>query len=108
MKSIQIFICLIFLAGNVVAQSDSTAHFPVQGLCGMCKQRIERGILGKGVKYANWNVDSKILTVVYKTAKINLQGVHERVAALGHDTELVKADNKVYDKLHGCCKYRTE
>lgn len=31
--------------------------------------------------------------------------IHEKIASVGHDTEKVKATDKAYNSLPGCCKY---
>jgi len=31
--------------------------------------------------------------------------IHEAIAAVGHDTEKVKATDEAYEELHTCCKY---
>ena len=36
----------------------------------------------------------------------NILDVHEIAANAGHDTDKVKATDKAYNNLHGCCKYR--
>ena len=88
-----------------VHQSDS-ASFKVYGKCGMCEKRIE-GAAKKleGVESANWDVDSKILTVKYDGTKVEETNIHEKVAGAGHDTEKVEATDEAYDNLMGCCKY---
>ena len=34
-----------------------------------------------------------------------MEDIEKKVAEAGHDTEHVRADDKVYENLHGCCKY---
>jgi mercuric ion binding protein len=89
-----------------IMHRTDTATFKVYGKCGMCKKRIE-GAARKleGVESANWDVDSKILTVKYDRASLKEMDVHEAIANVGHDTEKVKATDEAYDKLMGCCKY---
>ena len=82
--------------------------FRVEGKCGMCKDRIEEAVDVKGVKYADWNVESKMLKVIYNSEKISLEEIKKHIADAGHDTEDVKAGQEAYDDLHGCCKYRKE
>lgn len=82
-----------------------TAKFKVYGNCGMCEKRIEKAAKIKGVKLADWDVDSKILTIHFDEKKVTPGKVHQAVAAVGHDTDKVRAKDKVYAKLHGCCQY---
>ena len=72
----------------------------------MCKERIEASLKGvKGVQSAVWDVDSKILKVVYDSKAISVDDVQKKVAAVGHDTEKVSAHTGVYNGLPGCCQY---
>ncbi|MDO8368599.1 MAG: heavy-metal-associated domain-containing protein [Saprospiraceae bacterium] len=91
------------------AQTDRkpgmTAKFTVYGNCGMCEKRIEKAAKIKGVSAVDWDVDTKILTVRFDENKVKPLKIHEAVAAVGHDTDNVRAKDKVYNKLHSCCLY---
>jgi len=81
--------------------------FKISGLCGMCKDRIEKTTLSlNGVIEASWSAETQILDIRYNPAHITLQEVHKAVAAVGHDTELEKAPDEVYEALPACCLYR--
>lgn len=83
-----------------------TATFKVYGNCEMCKERIEASLKGvKGVQSAVWNVDSKIMKVVYDSKVVSVDDVQKKIAAVGHDTEKVSANGAVYNELPGCCQY---
>ena len=80
--------------------------FRVSGLCEMCKERIETAAMSvKGVKSATWDMDSKMLKVTCE-GNVKPLSIHKAVAKVGHDTELVKADDAVYKALPECCLYR--
>jgi len=107
------FFSILFLL-NVNAQAQTTSgaaansmttKFKVYGNCGMCEQRIEKAAKIEGVSLADWDVDTKILTVIFDPAKAKPGQLHKAVAAVGHDTEKERADDKVYENLHGCCQY---
>lgn len=83
-----------------------TIEFKVSGVCGMCKSRIENGALIKGVKFAEYDQDSSMLKVVYRTDKVTEDEIHKAVASVGHDTDKVEASDEAYAKLPGCCAYR--
>lgn len=89
---------------SVFAQ-EKTETFKVYGNCGMCKNRIEKAAKTEAVTSAVWNVDTKIMTVTYDAAKITNEQIQKKIIAVGHDTEKFKADDKVYEKLPGCCLY---
>lgn len=88
------------------AVSIKTETIKVSGNCGMCKSRIEKAAKIDGVSKADWNDETKLLTLVYDPSKVKADDVQKKIAAVGHDTEKFKADEKVYSKLPGCCKYR--
>lgn len=90
----------------IVQQTDSTT-FKVYGKCGMCKNRIEGAVNElEGVQSANWDVESKMLTVEYDPSKVEEMDIHKQIASVGHDTEKVKASDEDYKGLMGCCKYK--
>ncbi|HEY0899745.1 MAG TPA: heavy-metal-associated domain-containing protein [Sphingobacteriaceae bacterium] len=93
-----------FFTTAAFAQSDSTS-FKVSGNCGMCKKRIEGAVKGAAVSEANWNVETKMMSVKFDPAKITAEQLQKKVAAVGHDTEKFTAEKAVYDKLPGCCLY---
>lgn len=72
----------------------------------MCKKRIQDAAKIDGVSNARWDQKSKTLSVVYNPSKVKADDIQKKVAAAGHDTDKFKADNKTYNSLPGCCKYR--
>lgn len=110
MKRIIPFLLIsIFFANLGFAQStaaDTTVQFKVDGVCGMCQQRIQKALRIKGVTSAKWQAATKLATVTYKPAVVTLQELHRTVAAVGHDTELERAEEKVYRALPDCCLYK--
>jgi len=83
-----------------------TETFKVYGNCGMCEARIEKAAQSlAGVTSAEWNAETKMLTVKYDAKKVALLDIHHKIASVGHDTDQVKAQKEIYDKLPGCCLY---
>lgn len=78
----------------------------VKGNCIMCKRRIEASMDLNGVKFSEWNVKTKKIFVAYRPDKISEKEIHEALAAAGHDTNLVKAQDSTYADLPFCCLYR--
>ena len=100
--------CLFSLA--MVAQEKKSKNkkvvIKVAGNCGMCEKRIEKAAYSvKGVKNAEWHVDCQDIHLVIDETKCSADDVAKAIAAVGHDTGSVKAQDSVYDKLHGCCNY---
>ncbi len=108
-KLIAVLIMIASFSLSATAQSKtSKVTFEVDGVCKMCKARIEKAAaLTKGVKYAVWNVDTSELYCIYNTKKTNLKKIKQAIADAGHDTKEIKATDKVYNGLEECCKYRT-
>ncbi|KFC23696.1 heavy-metal-associated domain-containing protein [Epilithonimonas lactis] len=95
----------IFLFSNFSAQTK-TFKAKVEGNCGMCKDRIETVAKSdKNVKSAVWSVSKKTLTVSYDASKTDKKSILKSVAEVGHDNEMFRASNKVYDDLEVCCQY---
>jgi copper chaperone CopZ len=105
---ILLFFALLQLTGTAQTSKSvpaETAEFKVYGNCGMCKTRIEKALITDGVKSAKWDTETKLVKVIYDGKKIKEEKLHQLAAEVGHDTDLVKANDKTYNKLHSCCKY---
>lgn len=82
-----------------------TENIKVYGVCGMCEERIETALDVIGVRSAQWDVETKMLNIVYNNDKISIEEVHQLCADVGHSTEKIKCNREAYNALHGCCKY---
>ena len=72
----------------------------------MCENRIETAAKSvDGVTAADWDKDTKMLALTFDESKTNIHKVHTAVAKVGHDTDMHKAKDEVYNNLPGCCKY---
>jgi len=86
--------------------ADKTEKINVYGNCGMCKSRIEKAAKSvEGVSKATWDATENVLTVKYDETRTTVSKIEEAVAKVGHDTDNVKADDKTYNSLPGCCQY---
>jgi mercuric ion binding protein len=98
---------LILLSSALYGQPKTIkTSIKVSGNCVMCKNRIETALDHAGVRFASWSAETKMLEVAYNNRKISEKEIHELVAAAGHDTDAVKAEDEVYGKLPFCCLYR--
>ena len=98
---------LCLLTAYSVKAETVERKMTVYGLCGMCKTRIEKTAMDiDGVTKAEWQFDTMALTVQFDSAKTKLETISKELAKVGHDTEKDKADDKVYNALPNCCKYR--
>lgn len=88
---------------------NAKASMEVDGVCGMCKARIEKACLNtKGVKFATWDVETHELKLIYDDRKTDIKTIEKQVLAAGHDVKETKATDEAYATVHGCCKYRDE
>lgn len=114
MRNILILFALFLSISTLSAQADKKSEkgitqqtFKVSGNCEMCEARIEKAAKKvAGVKKADWNVDTKVMTVAFNPNKTSVADIQAAIAKVGHDNASLKADSKVYDKLPGCCQYR--
>jgi len=86
--------------------NKTTIQFTVHGNCGECKERIEAALDKPGIYKAVYTPETQKVLVTYNPSKIQINQLHNLVAMVGHDTELVKASNLVYANLPRCCQYR--
>lgn len=110
-KSLSIILLVSLFSFSIAAQDKSqnkNESLKVQGLCSMCKTRIEKAAKIEGVESALWDSKTQLLTLNYNPSKTSADAVAKKVAGVGHDTEKYKAEDKVYNALPACCKYRSE
>jgi mercuric ion binding protein len=104
---------LILMAGILLigmgafASGKKTEKINVAGKCGMCETRIEKAAAAiDGVKKADYDLKAKTLNVTFDEKKTDVDAIEKAMATVGHDTDKYKAEDAVYNKLPGCCKYR--
>jgi mercuric ion binding protein len=109
-----ILVLLVSLVGFSIQAQEKTVKksknkeviIKAAGNCEMCEKRIEKAAFSvKGVKSAEWHVDCQDIHVIIDENKCTKEDVAKAIANVGHDTDLVKASNKVYNEMHDCCKY---
>jgi len=106
MKNIFTCVLLCTLTSLAISQEIVEYTFKVEGACGMCGERIENVAINKGeAESANYNVDSKMLTVSIDEKKIQISGVRWEIAQAGHTNGDFVAPEDVYNALPACCQY---
>lgn len=104
-----ILIALVTLfTTNVKAQkSNETAEIKVKtsAQCEMCKQRLEKAMAyEKGIKSSTLDVETAILTVVFKPNKTSPEIIRKSISETGYDADTILAKEKAYENLPDCCK----
>jgi mercuric ion binding protein len=109
MKKIVLVFALLISVFSIAQNKNAKATIEVDGICNMCKARIEKGALKtKGVKSAIWNLETKELNVIFNEEKTSVKTIAKKVASVGHDTKIVKATDEAYNTVHPCCRYRDQ
>ena len=98
MKRIGLLIVLLATIQMFSQNKAAKASLEVNGVC----------LKSKGVKFANWDIDTHELKVIYDERKTDLQTISQIIANAGHDNKIVIASDEAYAKVHACCKYRDE
>lgn len=105
-KMLSVLVLLGLGSLTLFAGPVKTEEFKVAGNCGMCETRIEKAAKSvSGVSEAKWNKETKMIEVSFDEAETNIKKIHEVIAGVGHDTELVRAEDETYANLPACCKY---
>ena len=106
----QIFLSILFiqlLGVQGTAQSKTvTDTLNVEGVCNMCKERIQKAAYVKGVKWAEWDKSTQELVVIFRTKHADLNRIAKAIAQAGHDNSIFKASAEAYTNLPECCGYR--
>ena len=110
MKTFIVVLVASFFSLSGIAQEKKSKNKKVElkvaGNCEMCEKRIEKAAFSvKGVKSADWHIDHKDIHLIIDENKCSVEDVAKAIAAVGHDTEFIKAKDEDYEKLHGCCLY---
>lgn len=108
MKKLLVIASILFIGATGFSQNkNARATLEVDGVCGMCKERIEKAaVQAKGVKSATWDVRTHELNIIYNEGRTDLTKIQRSIADSGHDTEDIKALDSVYGEIDPCCKYR--
>ena len=108
MRKTLIIISFVLIGSITQAQQKNLrVSIEVDGVCMMCKKRIEKAALNtQGVKFASWDVKTHQLSVIIDERKTSVKVIKKNIAAVGHDTKEIKATQDAYNSVNPCCKYR--
>ena len=100
-------VVMSFCVTSLFAQTK-TDTVKVWGNCDDCKDKIEKAAKTGGAVTADWNMDNYMLVINYAADKTSALDIEKSIAAIGYDTQDVKADDAAYKKLPKCCQYKRE
>ncbi len=109
MKSLILMITAMLTFNGLFAQEKTSKYEVVKIMttaeCGQCKDRMESKLnYVKGIKFAELNLEDKVLTVKYNKKMISKEEIKKQITQLGYDADEMKADPNAYEKLPACCK----
>ena len=105
-----ILIMLIFITNRAFGQINSkkieTAKIQTSAICAKCEDLIVQQNLAfeKGVKYAEIDLKTGLLTVNYRKDKTSVAHLRSLISSFGYCADSVKADSIAFENLHFCCK----
>lgn len=87
------------------AEKFKTITIKTSALCGDCESRIENKLnYTKGVKYADLDLKTNIVTVKYKAKKMTSEDVKKLITSLGYHAGDMERNSEAFDSLPGCCQ----
>ena len=106
MKKLGILLVMLISMTDFSQNKNARATMEVDGVCNMCKERIEKAcIKTKGVKSAVWNVSTHELSLIYDERKTDLKTIENNIAAVGHDGRFLYCKlktNQIHEKNIFC------
>ncbi len=104
-KAITLSFFFVLLSTLSYGQKAITSQIQTSAQCGDCKQRIEGKLnYTKGIKFAELDDQTKIVTVKFDPKKIDLLTIKQTIAKIGYDADEVKAAQEDIEKLPKCCQ----
>ena len=82
-----------------------TVEIQTSAVCGHCEENITKALtFTKGVIDINFNDETKVVAVTYKTKKTSPEQIRQTISEAGYEADEVPANKAAYDKLDACCK----
>ena len=108
MKAKYILIVVMSFCSATLFAQTKTDTVKVWGNCDECKDKIEKAAKKGGAAVADWSDETYLLVINYDASKTSSLDIQKSIAAVGYDTQDVKADDAAYKKLPKCCQYERE
>ena len=95
----------VILSTGISYGQTVEAEIKTSAECGSCKERLEEKLnYTKGIKFAELDVPTKVLTVRFNQKKLSLDDIRKIISEVGYDADDVKAVAESVEKLPACCK----
>jgi len=103
-----LIIMLVVMNFSTFAQKEEkvkTIEIITSVQCGDCEDRIlEKFSLEKGIKSVDVDLETKIVTVKYRTDKTDPDKIRKAISDVGYDADDLAADPVAYENLPPCCQ----
>ena len=106
-KTIAAILILVFIGSTNLFAQKHTQSISIQtsAQCEMCKTTIEKALAyEKGVVSSELNMETKEVSVKYKSKKTSPEKIRKALTEIGYDADDLTANKKAYSKLPNCCK----
>ena len=109
MKTIKSFFILalavLSMSSFKMFGGKETVQIKTSAICGECKERIETALYNqKGIKSAELDVKTQIVTVVYNPEKTDADKIKTVITKTGYSADELPADQDAFNKLPHCCQ----
>jgi len=105
---IAFFALVTYFPGQSQIKNASSIIVKVYGNCGMCEEAIEKAADQKRIAKADWNEETKMVTITYDSKKTDQHAILKKIALAGYDNQEFLAPDDAYNNLPACCKYNRE
>ena len=93
------------LYGQKADKKTETVEIKSSVVCGMCEERVKKDLaFEKGVKEVAVNLETKVISVTYRTDKTDKEKIKKAITNIGYDADEMMANETAYKKLPACCK----
>lgn len=109
MKNLLLIVFTMFWIGTYAHNTDQPKvqeiEIKTSAVCGSCKERIEKKLnYTKGIIFAELDLDTKIVTVKFKTKLLTADEVRGLITSLGYHADEMERDAEAFEKLPKCCQ----
>lgn len=104
---------ILMIAGLLVAKTTfaqkepkfETVKILTTSQCADCEERIEGGLnYLKGVKYAELDLDTKIVEVKFKKSLLTIEDIKKKLNTIGYSADDMQATPEQVAQLPACCQ----
>jgi copper chaperone CopZ len=95
----------VFANESIKKGKTETVEIKTSAKCGHCEERITKALTyTKGVVDIDFNDETKVVAVTYKTKKTNPEALRKAISMAGYQADEMPANQAAFDALSDCCK----